>query len=123
MNLEVVHLVERHLLGDLLEEVKREGLAANVQDETTDLVQRVVAGGTDGEAVLARLHALENGLATPVGASDLLGRHDDAVGLGLQQVALVAEALGASSVRVKKMSPAAAEVPATALTPAPVITE
>ena len=94
VNLEVVHLVERHLLGDLLEEVKREGLAANVQDETTDLVQRVVAGGADGEAVLARLHALENGLATPVGASDLLGRHDDAVGLGLQQVALVAEALG-----------------------------
>ena len=94
VNLEVVHLVERHLLGDLLEEVKREGLAANVQDETTDLVQRVVAGGTDGEAVLARLHALENGLATPVGASDLLGRHDDAVGLCLQQVALVAEALG-----------------------------
>ena len=75
VDLEVVHLVERHLLGHLLQPVEGEGLASHVQDDAAHLVERVVAGRTEREGAGTGLHALQDRLTAPVGTGNSLGRH------------------------------------------------
>ena len=93
VDLEVIQLEPSHLLGHLLEPIHGEGLATHVEDETADLVQRVVASGAHGERTVAGLHALQDGLTAPVCTGNGLSRHRDAIGGSGEQVALVAQTL------------------------------
>ena len=93
VDLEVIQLEPSHLLGHLLEPIHGEGLATHVENETADLVQRVVTSGAHGERTVASLHALQDGLTAPVCTGNGLSRHRDAIGGSGEQVALVAQTL------------------------------
>ena len=68
VDVEVVHLVVGHLTAELVEALHREGLATHVKDETTDRVERVVAGLALSDGAVALLEGLKQRLGAPVGA-------------------------------------------------------
>ena len=94
VDMEVVHLVPGHVLGDLPKLIHAHGLAAHVQNKAAHLVCGVVADGALGDGhIAAELEGLEKGAGGPVRAGGVGGEDGDMVG-DLNAVGLIIEAGG-----------------------------